>query len=178
VERESLVRTKRSKGTNQASGEPIEARVVEIVMGENSPATGTTSITRRRFVADGAVLALFLAVPQSLRVPPGTPVLVRSTFAPLVGATFRMIGGGVKDDAVLTKVADIAPVRGPDDQVCFALYFDTAARVPRNDGIYSFGHQRIGSLPLFVTAVRRRGAANTFEAVIDRRLFSAEPVTE
>ena len=138
-------------------------------MGENSPAKGTTSITRRRFVADGAVLALFLTVPQSLRAPPSTPVLVRSTFVPLVGATFRMIGGGLKVDAVLTKVDDIAPVQWPDDQVCFALYFDTAERVPRNDGIYSFGHQRIGSLNLFVTTVGRRGGANTFAAVIDRR---------
>lgn len=143
---------------------------MQTVMRENSPAKGTMSITRRRFVADGAVLALFLTSPRSLRAAPSTSVLVRSTFAPLVGTAFRMTGGGRDVHAVLAEIDDIAPVRWPDDQVCFALYFDAPERVPRSDGIYSFGHHRIGSVDLFVTAVGRTGGANTFAAVVDRRL--------
>jgi hypothetical protein len=139
-------------------------------MAENTPAKGTMSITRRRFVADGAVLALFLASPRGIRAAASGPVLVRSTFAPLVGTSFRMIGGGRDDDVVLAEIDDIAPVRWPDDQICFALYFDAPERVPRTNGIYSFGHHRIGGVDLFVTPVGRTEGANTFAAVIDRRL--------
>lgn len=143
---------------------------MQTVMRENSPAKMTRSITRRRFVTNGAVLALFLTSPRALRAAPSTHALVRSTFIPLVGATFRMIGGGTDADAVLAGVYDTAPVRWPDDQVCFALYFDAPEQVPRTDGIFSFGHHHIGSVDLFVTPVGRSGGPNTFAAVIDRRL--------
>jgi hypothetical protein len=156
--------------TSPTSREFTGARVVQRVMGESALAKGTTSITRRRFVADGAVLALLLTSLRNLRATAVPPVLVRSTFVPLVGTTFRMIGGGRDDDVVLAEVDDIAPVRWPDDQVCFALYFDAPEWVPGTDGIYSFGHHRIGNVDLFVTAMGRAGDANTFAAVIDRRL--------
>jgi hypothetical protein len=146
------------------------ARVVRTGMGEVALEKGTTSITRRRFVAHGAVMALFLTSLRSLRTAASPSVLVRSTFVPLVGTTFGMIGGGRYDDVVLAEVDDIAPVRWPDDQVCFALYFEAPEGVPRTDGIYSFGHHCIGNVDLFVTAMGRAGGANTFAAVIDRRL--------
>jgi hypothetical protein len=138
-------------------------------MGENALANGTTPITRRRFVA-GAALALFLTSPKSLRAVANRAVLVRSTFVPLVGTTFRMIGRGHDNDVALAEIDDLAPVRWPDDQLCFALHFDAPERVPMADGIYSFTHRRVGSVDLFVTAVGRTGGANTLEAVIDRRL--------
>jgi hypothetical protein len=130
----------------------------------------TTPMTRRRFAANGAVMALLLASPRAFGdFKPSAPAeLVRSTFVPLLGTTFRMAGGGREDDVVLKRVKDIEPVRRRNDQLRFALYFDASARAPRSDGIRSFTHHHIGPVDLFVTPTRFSGTTNTFVAVIDR----------
>jgi len=131
---------------------------------------GTTPITRRRFVANGALLALLLGSPGALSsLRPLAPAeLARSTFVPLVGTAFRMVGGGREDDVVLAGVNDLGPVRHRNDQLRFALYFNAPIEVPRTDGTRSFIHDRIGPVDLFVTATGTSGTTNTFVAVIDR----------
>jgi hypothetical protein len=131
---------------------------------------GTIPITRRRFAANGALLALLLASPRGLGLlrPVAPAELVRSTFAPLVGTSFRMVGGGRADAVVLAAVKDLGPVRRPNDQLRFALHFRAPIGAPRTDGIRSFIHHRIAPVDLFVTATGPSGAMNTFVAIIDR----------
>jgi len=131
----------------------------------------TRAISRRELIGNGAVLALALTSPsllgRSLVTRAGAD-LTRSTFAPLVGDSFRMRGAGIDHAVVLSRIDDLVPVLRPHDERRFALNFDVPFDQPRVGAIRSLWHRRTGAIDLFVAPVGPGWQASTFEAVINR----------
>jgi hypothetical protein len=128
-------------------------------------------MSRRAFVRDSAAAVVLLtAVPlswaQSAYAASGK-ALVRSTFTPLLGATFRMTGGGDDFDVVLAEINDVVPVLRPNDQNRFAAVFSAPAGRQRTQGIRSLYHPNIGHIALFVASVDRGVEASRYEAVVN-----------
>jgi hypothetical protein len=128
-------------------------------------------MSRRAFVRDSAAAVLLTAVPlswaQTAFAARGT-ALVRSTFTPLLGATFRMTGGGVDFDVVLVEINDLRPVARPDDQDRFAAVFSAPAGRQRMQGVRSLYHPNVGRIALFVASVDQGAKASRYEAIVNR----------
>ena len=89
--------------------------------------------------------------------------LVRRSFRPLVGSTFRFSGGGKRYNAILVSVGDL-PNSRPGDPNRFRLLFAVRGAGPQQD-TYRFSHARLAPFPLFVVPVgARRG--RYYEAVV------------
>jgi hypothetical protein len=131
-----------------------------------------TGISRRAFLRSGVAVTVLSAVPVAL-VPAafGAPAagLTRSRFAPLVGTTFRMTGGGDNLDVVLSEIHDLVPVRRSQDEKRFALRFDASRAHRRTEGIRTLHHPQVGNVVLFVSPVDRGVKALHYEAVINCR---------
>jgi hypothetical protein len=130
-----------------------------------------TGISRRAFIRSGVAVTVLSAVPVAL-VPTAwaAPVkgLTRSRFAPLVGATFRMTGGGDDLDVVLAEINDLVPLLRAHDERRFALRFDAPRGHRRTEGIRTLHHRQVGNVVMFVSPVDRGAKALHYQAVINR----------
>jgi hypothetical protein len=138
-------------------------------------------ITRRSLLQKGALVAALSAVPLSFsqaaeaesagaRTPrPARKVLLaRSTFAPLLGSTFRMSGGGTNYDVVLAEIDDLIPASSTESENRFSLVFSSSPTRPRTEGIRTFHNDRIGSFDMFVAPIDRGAKALRLQSIINR----------
>lgn len=94
-----------------------------------------------------------------------TASLTRATFAPLVGATFR-VEGPATFDAALVELADGRSQPGWEQ---FSLFFAAPSDAPAAQGLYRVANDAIGAVDLFLVPVERDEQRLLCEAVINRR---------
>jgi hypothetical protein len=129
------------------------------------------SISRRTFLRCSSAVALLSAFPFALseRLSAADRVsLIRSTFSPLLGQTFRVAGEGHVAHVVLSEVNDLIPVLKANDENRFSLLFSGPAHGPHMDEIAEFHHGDIGTFSMFVTPVDRVVNSLHYEAVVNR----------
>jgi hypothetical protein len=91
--------------------------------------------------------------------------LRRSTFAPHVKSSFRLVGAGATHHAKLVSVGDLLAARSGHDTK-FRLLFRVSGSRPA-EGTYRLRHGRIAAMDLFVAPVGASG--NLYEAIVDTR---------
>jgi hypothetical protein len=144
--------------------------------------TQAGTVSRRKVLRDGAVVAALSAVPLSIAQVAGATTrpsarhrgslrhvpLTRSTFEPLVGRTFTTSGQGDTRHAVLAEVNDLVPAKTSGDEHRFALVFHAARGGKPESGVKRFHHPELGSVSLFAGPVDRGVKAARYEAIINR----------
>jgi hypothetical protein len=139
-------------------------------------------IPRRTFIHGTAAAAAISALPLSMARPAfadatasaGTaparigPPLRRSTFIPLQGSTFRLIGQGHSNfDVVLSEINDLDPSGATNDEGRFSLVFSAPASRPRLQGIQTFRHDTVGDVAMFVAPIDRGKKALRLESIFN-----------
>jgi len=143
-------------------------------------------ISRRSFVkgvgtvmAGGALIALSGRLPvirRQAEVPGET--LARSTFAGLLGETFRVYGESAGMPALsLAAVRDLQTTarelgRAPMDEQrerSFSLLFTGTLDRTIGQGTYRFEHDRLGTFSLFIVPMAPGEDAHYYEAIFNRQ---------
>src|SRR5260370_25471834 len=170
---------------------------------QNPPGTDSTSaekfkekqmsITRRKFLKAGTLVALTAAIPlrvigqQPRKVNDGNPIdqskdvaadplstYTRSTFSSYLNSIFRLYTGYSTVDVALVEVMDLIPgTSNPQTgRECFSLLF-RGGRVALPQHTYKLEHPSLGTFPLFLVPGRTddNGAQN-FVAIINRLPYS------
>lgn len=134
-------------------------------------------LTRRSLLQAGAATGALLA----LGGPAGAPALAatvpahlrRSGYAGLTGSPFAAsTATGTPVSLRLAEVADLARAAhepafaGRED--AFALLLTGPAGTVLDQGVHELRHDALGRFPLFLTPVGPAGAAQAYEAVVDR----------
>ena len=151
------------------------------------------SITRRKFLKAGTLVALAAAIPlrvagqQPGKVNDGNPIdqskdvladplstYSRSTFSSYLNSIFRLYTGYSTIDVALVEVKDLAP--GADTAKtgaeCFSLLF-RGGSVALKQNTYKIEHPSLGTFPLFLTAgTTDDNGAQSFVAIINRLPYS------
>jgi hypothetical protein len=150
--------------------------------GEGTDVEASGKIPRRTFIHGAAAVAAISALPLSLVRPAFAsvtgsavatrakvgPPLTRSTFIPLQGSTFRMIGEGHHNfDVVLSEINDLNPARRTNDEERFSLVFSAPANRPRVQGIQTFRNDKVGDVEMFVAPIDRGKKALRLESVFN-----------
>ena len=128
-------------------------------------------MSRRAFLRGGAAVAVLGVAPPLLArsaLAARRSPLTRSRFAPALGATLRMTGGGHDVDVVLTDIADLLPTLRADDPNRFMLLLDAPRTHRPASGMRTLHHRDIGHVALFVSPVDRGAKAVRYAAVINR----------
>jgi hypothetical protein len=135
---------------------------------------GPHTISRRGFLVVGAatvaavaVLPLMTAEGASAATLAKVPAtLTRSTFTPLVGSSFRMVGtGGTSVTVVLSAVNDlIGSPAGSENR--FSLLFDGSTKSTQPQATYSFRNSRLAKVSLFAVPIDRGISAQHYQVII------------
>lgn len=152
------------------------------------------SITRRKFLKAGTLVALSAAIP--LRVAGQQPrkgndanpidqskdvaadplsTYTRSTFSSYLNSIFRLYTGYSTIDVALVEVKDLAPWANNKVQTgaeCFSLLF-RGGSVALKQNTYKIEHPSLGTFPLFLTpGTTDDNGAQSFVAIINRLSYS------
>ena len=151
------------------------------------------SITRRKFLKAGTLVALSAAIPlkavgqQPRKVNDGNPIdqskdvaadplsqYGKSAFSSYLNSIFRLYTGYSTIDVALVEVKDLAP--GADTArtgaECFSLLFRGGSTVLKQN-TYKIDHPSLGTFPLFlVPAGPDDNGAQSFVAIINRLSYS------
>jgi hypothetical protein len=125
-------------------------------------------------VGVAALSPVALAQPAAALATAPASTLRRSTFTPLLGASFKMAHGRVTVPVTLTSIADL-PEAPAGDQGRFSLRFLAAGRLPLPQDSYSFTNAKL-SVTLFVVPVGPPSTSQPYLAVINTGSW-AEPVS-
>ncbi|MDQ1412593.1 MAG: hypothetical protein QOE07_1181 [Acidimicrobiaceae bacterium] len=132
-------------------------------------------ISRRAFLAGGATVAALAVLPiataaRAAALVSSSGVVKRSTFTPLLGATFRMLDStGHSTNVVLSEISDLKSSSAPGSETVFSLVFDGPKTSPRPSGTYRFRHAQTGDVALFVGPIDRGLKVKHYEAVVNQR---------
>ena len=151
------------------------------------------SITRRKFLKAGTLVALSAAIPlrvagqQPRKVNDGNPIdqskdvaadplstYTRSTFSSHLNSIFRLYTGYSTIDVALVEVKDLAPGAKTSETgaECFSLLF-RGGRVALKQNTYKIEHPSLGAFPLFLTpGTPNDNGAQSFVAIINRLPYS------
>lgn len=135
-------------------------------------------LSRRAVIAGGLGAAGIAALGFVAATSPGAPAqissratsganLLRSRFAPFVGATFTAQSTAGSFPLVLESVEDLAPARTREDEDRFNLLFSASGSEPPQ-GIYTVRHPDTPEAWLFMSPIGQEGTARRFQALIDR----------
>ncbi|MGO9149292.1 MAG: DUF6916 family protein [Acidimicrobiales bacterium] len=128
-------------------------------------------MSRRTFLygsGAGALIALTPGLLARTSFVAAQPLLTRSRFAPALGGTFRLSGGGDNREVTLIEINDLLPVVHLQDEDRFALVFQASRGHPPVNGMRTFHHDAVGDVVLFVSPVGRSDTVVHYEAVINR----------
>jgi hypothetical protein len=129
-------------------------------------------IPRRTFLRGSVAVAAMSTMPLSLAraaFAARRPRLVRSTFTPLLGSTFRVSGEGKHFDVVLKEINDLHPANRSDTENQFSLLFEGRANRSVTQGTMAFSNSRTGDLSLFVVPIDRGVKALRLQSIINRK---------
>src|SRR5438552_247683 len=151
------------------------------------------SITRRKFLKAGTLVALSAAIPlkaagqQPRKVNDGNPIdqskdvaadplstYTRSTFSSYLNSIFRLYTGYSTIDVALVEVKDLAPgaKTAQTGAECFSLLF-RGGSVALRQNTYRIEHPSLGIFPLFLTpGSADDNGAQSFVAIINRLSYS------
>jgi hypothetical protein len=151
------------------------------------------SITRRKFLKAGTLVALSAAIPlkaagqQPRKVNDGNPIdqskdvaadplstYTRSTFSSYLNSIFRLYTGYSTIDVALVEVKDLTPGANTAQTgaECFSLLF-RGGNVALRQNTYKIEHASLGTFPLFlVPAGPDDNGAQSFVAIINRLPYS------
>jgi hypothetical protein len=151
------------------------------------------SITRRKFLKAGTLVALSAAIPlkvagqQPRKVNDGNPIdqsrdvaadplstYTRSTFSSYLNSIFRLYTGYSTVDLALVEVKDLAPGANTarTGAECFSLLF-RGGSVALKQNTYKIEHPSLGTFPLFLTpGTADDNGAQSFVAIINRIPYS------
>jgi hypothetical protein len=129
-------------------------------------------LSRRRFVGAATVAGATAVLGRTpagaaVRAAAGAPPLTRSTFAPLVGATFALTDSRGTADVVLTGIDDLAGSAAADGDGCFSLAFDGRPNRGVAQGVYALSRGRVRHSVL-VVPVDRGVARPRYQVVVNR----------
>lgn len=116
-------------------------------------------------VGAAALSPLALAQPAAALATAPASTLRRSTFTPLLGASFKMANGQATVPVTLSSIADL-PAAPAGDQARFSLRFTTSGRLPVPQNSYSFTNPKL-SVTLFVVPVGPPSTSQPYLAVIN-----------
>lgn len=147
------------------------------------------SITRRKFLKAGTLLALSLGVPLNLvfgqqankggdgntfdgQDMPADPLAhyTRSAFASYINSIFRLYTGYSTIEVALVEVKDLAPdaAAAANGKECFSLLFRGGTKALRQN-TYAMDHPALGKFQLFlVPGAPDDNGAQSFVAIINR----------
>jgi hypothetical protein len=147
------------------------------------------SITRRKFLKAGTLLALSLGAPLSLvfgqqgnkggdgnqfdaQDMPADPLAhyTRAAFASYLNSIFRLYTGYSTIEVALTEVKDLAPdpAAAASGRECFSLLFQ-GGTTPLRQNTYAMDHPALGKFQLFlVPGAPSDNGAQSFVAIINR----------
>jgi secreted PhoX family phosphatase len=134
---------------------------------------GQQTISRRGFLAGAATVAAVAVLPVSLAqtaaaatVAKAPANLTRSTFTPLVGSSFRMVGtGGTSVTVVLSAINDLlASPAGSENQ--FSLMFDGPTKSAQPQATYSFRNSHLANVNLFAVPVDQPQTSQHYQVII------------
>jgi hypothetical protein len=150
------------------------------------------SITRRKFLRAGTLLALSLGAPLNLvfgqqgnkggdgnqfdaQDMPADPLAhyTRAAFASYVNSIFRLYTGYSTIEVALTEVKDLAPdaAAAANGKECFSLLF-RGGTTPLRQNTYAMDHPALGKFELFlVPGAPNDNGAQSFVAIINRLSF-------
>jgi len=150
---------------------------------------GPLSITRRKFLKAGTLLALSLGAPLNLvfgqqgnkggdgntfdgQDMPADPLAhyTRSAFASYINSIFRLYTGYSTIEVALVEVKDLAPdaAAAANGKECFSLLFRGGTRALRQN-TYAMDHPALGKFQLFlVPGAPDDNGAQSFVAIINR----------
>ena len=151
------------------------------------------SITRRKFLKAGTLVALSAAIPlrvagqQPRKVNDGNPIdqskdvladplstYSRSTFSSYLNSIFRLYTGYSSIDVALVEVKDLTPEAktAQTGAECFSLLF-RGGSVALKQNTYRMEHPSLGAFPLFLTpGTADDNGAQSFVAIINRLPYS------
>ena len=151
------------------------------------------SITRRKFLKAGTLVALAAAIPlkvagqQPRKVNDGNPIdqskdvaadplstYTRSTFSSYLNSIFRLYTGYSTIDVALVEVKDLTPgaKTAQTGAECFSLLF-RGGSVALKQNTYRIEHASLGTFPLFLTpGTADDNGAQSFVAIINRLPYS------
>jgi hypothetical protein len=147
------------------------------------------SITRRKFLKAGTLLALSLGAPLNLvfgqqgnkggdgntfdgQDMPADPLAhyTRSAFASYINSIFRLYTGYSTIEVALVEVKDLAPdaAAAANGKECFSLLF-RGGTTPLRQNTYAMDHPALGKFQLFlVPGAPDDNGAQSFVAIINR----------
>jgi hypothetical protein len=121
--------------------------------------------TRRALLKSGCASAVALAVPGAAWAAASQSYLKRSSYLPLVGQTFTVLGSGVS--LQLTAVQDIAGApAGSND--AFALIFGAAPGARAIKAVPTLSQPSLGSFQLLLAPGQASSAGASYSAIINR----------
>jgi hypothetical protein len=151
------------------------------------------SITRRKFLKAGTLVALSAAIPlkvagqQPRKVNDGNPIdqskdvaadplsqYGKSAFSSYLNSVFRLYTGYSTIDVALVEVKDLAPGTNTAQTgaECFSLLF-RGGNVALPQNTYKIEHPSLGTFPLFLVPGKPDdNGAQSFVAIINRLPFS------
>lgn len=146
---------------------------------------GAQSISRREFFHGAAVVlagSALWAIAKRIEAPSlsplasavPAPLLMRSTFADLLGQTFRVRAGTSGDQTLqLIEVSDVptvgkAPSAAAAAEKSFAVLFRAEAGRPLDQGTYEFAHEQFGAASIFIVPMMPGPDGQRYEAVFNR----------
>jgi hypothetical protein len=151
------------------------------------------SITRRKFLKAGTLVALSAAIPlrvagqQPRKGNDGNPIdqskdvvadplstYTKSTFSSYLNSIFRLYTGYSTIDVALVEVKDLAPGdnTAQTGAECFSLLF-RGGSVALKQNTYRIEHPSLGAFPLFLTpGTPDDNGAQSFVAIINRLPYS------
>ena len=151
------------------------------------------SITRRKFLKAGTLVALSAAIPlkvagqQPRKVNDGNPIdqakdiaadplsgYNRAAFSSYLNSVFRLYTGYSTIDVALVEVKDLAPGTNTAQTgaECFSLLF-RGGSVALKQNTYKIEHPSLGIFPLFLTpGTADDNGAQSFVAIINRIPYS------
>jgi hypothetical protein len=151
------------------------------------------SITRRKFLKAGTLVALSAAIPlrvagqQPRKVNDGNPIdqskdvaadplstYTKSTFSSYLNSIFRLYTGYSTIDVALVEVKDLTPGANTAQTgaECFSLLF-RGGSVALKQNTYRIEHPSLGAFPLFLTpGTADENGAQSFVAIINRLPYS------
>jgi hypothetical protein len=123
--------------------------------------TGVALLNPSSAVAAGA------RVLQGKTVSSPEELMVRSTFTPLIGRTFRLAGPTGSATAELTEVGDLRGAPAGEAER-FSLLFRSTGGASLPQHTYAVSNRQLGSLDLFVVPVDRGARGQTYQAIVNR----------
>jgi len=143
------------------------------------------STSRRKFMKDGAIVAVAASVPLGLAEKTlanviSTPTVTKgldlnkSTFAALLNSEFVITKGRAKVGLKLVEVSDLAKPanhKSRSDKEGFSLLFQGHSSMPLQQNTYAMSHKALGSFSFLMTPMMNRNDNALYYEVVVNRLY-------